>query len=402
MVSTQQGGAGHLATRISGFAETLTGCQVGQPWHQALLEVPRHLFIPAAASAFADDDRCQVIDREGDEPGWWQVVYSDVAITTQADDGATDPATGTGMPTSSASQPSLILAFLNLLDVHDGHRVLEIGTGTGWSAALLSWRLGAANVTTIEVDEQVAAQAAVNLSQAGYAPHLVTTDGAAGWPAGAPYDRIHVTCGIDHVPHAWIRQTRPGGRIVLPWMPGNPVGYQVRLDVLGDGTATGRMYAPANYMMLRSQRKSRAWNPHHAEDATRSTTRVDPREIDRAGRAAELVIVTQVAGIGWHPVPDDDGCFSLLLFEAANPNGSWAACDYEPGHDDFDVVQYGPRRLWDEVCTAYLHWVGLGRPALDRFGLTITAEGQHFWLDTPQVTVSPAPTPSATPGLAVP
>jgi protein-L-isoaspartate(D-aspartate) O-methyltransferase len=383
-----------LADRISGFADTLTASglyQGDQCWRQALHEVPRHLFIPSAAWACPAAGPSRTIDRAADQADWWQMVYSDAAITTQVDDGATDPASGTGIPTSAASQPSLILDFLNLLGVHDGHRVLEIGTGTGWSAALLSWRLGAANVTTIEIDEQVAAQAAGNLDRVGYTPHVIIADGAAGCPDRAPYDRVHVTCGVEHVPSAWIEQTRPGGRIVLPWMPGNPVGYQMHLDVLGEGIATGRLYAPANYMMLRSQRKSRVWNPHHAEAAAGTTTRLDPREIDRAGRAAELVIVTGVPGIGWSPVPEDDGSFSLLLFEAGDPQGSWAECDYEPGRSDFEVVQYGPRRLWDEVSAAYLHWVGLGRPTLDRFGLTITPEGQRLWLDNPYGIVT-APT----------
>lgn len=387
MVTSRPDEAGpQFAARTSGFADMLTapGCYEGdRRWRQALIDVPRYLFIPAACSMIMDDGRYRAIDRDADAAQWQEAVCSDVAIITQTDDGATDPVSGTGMPTSSASQPSLILAFLNLLDVHDGHQVLEIGTGTGWSAALLSWRLGAANVTTIEIDQHVAAQAAANLDRAGYAPHVIIADGAAGWPAHAPYDRIHVACGVEHVPPAWIEQTRPGGRIVLPWMPGNPVGYQLRLDVLSEGTATGQLYAPANYMMLRSQRKSRAWNPHHADAASRTTTRLDPREIDRAGHAAELIIVTCVPGIGWSPTFDEDGCFSLLLFEAGDSQRSWAACDYEPGRSDFAVTQYGPRRLWDEVSAAYLHWVGLGRPALDRFGLTITPEGQHLWLDTP-------------------
>ncbi|HEY2574829.1 MAG TPA: hypothetical protein VGI74_00830, partial [Streptosporangiaceae bacterium] len=71
--------------------------------------------------------------------------------------------------------------------------------------------------------------------------------------------------------------------------------------------------------------------------------------------------------------------------------GSWAACDYEPGHNDFEVTQYGGRRLWDEVSAAYLRWLTMGRPALDRFGLAITPEGQHIWLDTPdRIVTDPA------------
>src|SRR5579863_5996283 len=112
-------------------------------------------------------------------------------------------------------------------------------------------------------------------------------------------------------------------------------------------------------MMLGSQSKTGAANPHHAAEAARTTTRLDPREIGQAGRAAELVIVTHVPGIGWSPIPEDDGSFSLLLFEAVNPGGSWAECDYEPGYGDFEVIQYGRRRLWDEVSAAYLHWLTL-------------------------------------------
>jgi Protein-L-isoaspartate(D-aspartate) O-methyltransferase (PCMT) len=247
--------------------------------------------------------------------------------------------------------------------------------------------VGAGNVTTIEVDEHVAAQARCNLEKAGYEPALILGDGAAGWPDNGPYDRVHVTCGIERVPHAWIEQTRPGGRIVLPWVPGNPVGFQMHLDVLGDGTATGRLHKPASYMMLRSQRKGRRWEPHDSGAAERTTTRLDPREINAAGRATELVIVAQVPDVGWFPVPEDDGSFSLLLFELDRPEGSWAECDYVPGHNEFEVTQYGDRHLWDEVCAAYLRWLSLGRPALERFGMTVTPEGQYIWLDIPDHSV---------------
>jgi hypothetical protein len=166
-------------------------------------------------------------------------------------------------------------------------------------------------------------------------------------------------------------------------MPGNPIGYQVSLDVLGDGTAIGRLHRLANYMLLRSQRKERIYNPHDADAAERTTTRLDPREIGHGGRAAEVVLVTQVPGVGWIPVPEDDGSFSLLLFEQGRPDGSWAECDYEPGRDVFEVTQCGARRLWDEFSAAYLRWVSLGRPVLDRFGLTVNPDGQEIWLDTP-------------------
>lgn len=381
-----EGGA-RLAARLAVFAdEVAAAAGPGDPrWRQALRAVPRHLFIPRSGWAAGPGGRSRAIDQDADAPGWWDAVYANEAITVQSDDGAADPAAGTGTPTAAASQPDLVLTFLDLLDVQDGDRVLEIGTGTGWTAALLSWRVGAGSVTSVEIDPAVAALARGNLTAAGYAPHLVTGDGAVGWPDRAPYDRVHVTCGVETIPAAWIEQTRPGGRIVLPWMPGGPLGYQLHLDVLGNGTATGRCHDQVSYMMLRAQRRERVWNPHHPDQAVRGTTRLDPRAVARAGPAAELLIVTQVPGIGWFAVPDSDGSFALLLYEVGRPGGSWAECDYTPGCRDFEVTQSGPRRLWDEVSASYLRWLSLGRPTLDRFGLTVSSAGLRVWLDRPGV-----------------
>lgn len=75
-------------------------------------------------------------------------VYSDASIVTQIDDGAGDLRTGKGTPSCSCSAPGIVFTTLTALDVHDGHRVLEVGTGTGWTASLLSHRVGAQNVVS--------------------------------------------------------------------------------------------------------------------------------------------------------------------------------------------------------------------------------------------------------------
>ena len=260
---------------------------------------------------------------------------------------------------------------------------MEIGTGSGWAAALLSWRVGPHNVTSIEIDADVAATAAHKLKAAGSTPRLVVGDGAAGWPAGAPYDRVHATCAVGRVPHTWVNQTRPGGVIALPWSPDPAHGYRLRLDVLADGMAVGRFAGPAVYMMLRSQRQPARWTAHHADAADHTATRLDPRTIARAGAGAELAIIAQVPHLGWYAVPDDDGNLSLLLFEPDHPDGSWAACDHMPGADEFDVHQYGNRRLWDEVEQAFLRWTSWGSPGHERFGMTVTHDSHRIWLDYP-------------------
>ncbi|MEU4230750.1 methyltransferase domain-containing protein [Nonomuraea sp. NPDC026600] len=225
-----------------------------EAWRTALLAVPRHLFVPAVAWAEPDDAPGYLIDRESNPDAWLKAAYADHAIITQFDDGATEISKGPGRYTSSLSAPGVVLDFLELLGSDTNDRVLEVGAGPGWTAGLLSHRVGEGCVTSIEIDEEVFSTAVGNLREVGHRPHLVRGDGERGWPRGAPYDRVHVTCGVFEVPYEWVRQTRPGGVIVLPWMPRYEPGYQLRLSVGPHGTASGNFTEYAGYMLLRSQR----------------------------------------------------------------------------------------------------------------------------------------------------
>ncbi|CAM5471588.1 methyltransferase domain-containing protein [Streptomyces abikoensis] len=86
--------------------------------------------------------------------------------------------------------------------IQEGHRVLEIGTGTGWNAGLLAHRLGGANVVSIEYDADVAKTAVGNLRTADPAPLVLVGDGRVGHAGSAPFDRVIATCSIGKVPHA--------------------------------------------------------------------------------------------------------------------------------------------------------------------------------------------------------
>jgi protein-L-isoaspartate(D-aspartate) O-methyltransferase len=372
------------AARLAGDLRT-RGRITDPQWEQALREVPRHLFAPTAAWSVPNHESAPRgrIELTADPAAYLDAIYSDASIIIQADDGAGDASSGKGAFTSSISAPGIVFPFLELLAPQKGDRVLEIGTGSGWTAGLLSWAIGQDGVTSVEVDSKVATRASANLMATGLAPHVVVGDGLKGYPERAPFDRMHVTVGVTDIPRAWISQTRPGGIVVMPWQPNVGLGYMLRLTVTSENAAVGSFHGPASYMMVRSQRQGSKWNPHHAEKAGQSTTRLHPRTVATAGLGARLLMAAYAPRVDWH-VMDENGTFSLLLFETTDPDGSWAACDIKPGNDLCQVTQFGKRRLWKAVSDAYLQWVSLGSPSYERFGLTVQPDGMKLWLDHSQ------------------
>jgi protein-L-isoaspartate(D-aspartate) O-methyltransferase len=113
------------------------------------------------------------------------------------------------------SQPYIVALMTDLLELHKQHSVLEIGTGSGYQAAVLSELAG--KVYSIEIVAPLAVQAATVLGELGYANVEVKAgDGSAGWPEHAPYDGIIVTAAAEHVPQPLLDQLKPGGRLVIP------------------------------------------------------------------------------------------------------------------------------------------------------------------------------------------
>jgi protein-L-isoaspartate(D-aspartate) O-methyltransferase len=159
---------------------------------RALLTVPRELFVAPVAA------------RQG-----LQAVYRDRAIVTKRD--------ALGRPTSSSSQPRIMTAMLEQLQVRPGQRVLEIGAGSGYNAALLATLVGPGGlVVSVELDQEVARAARAALARGGYPVQVAIADGRWGWAAQAPFDRIIVTASTEDVPRAWFDQLVVGGRLVLP------------------------------------------------------------------------------------------------------------------------------------------------------------------------------------------
>jgi protein-L-isoaspartate(D-aspartate) O-methyltransferase len=123
-----------------------------------------------------------------------------------------------GTALSSASSPTIVAGMLEQLRAEPGDTVLEIGTATGYNAALLACLTGpSGTVVTIELDAELAGRAAGNLRRAGYPHvHVVAGDGALGYPGAAPYDGIIITAEAADITTGWWTQLKPAGRIVIP------------------------------------------------------------------------------------------------------------------------------------------------------------------------------------------
>ncbi|ARZ70064.1 methyltransferase domain-containing protein [Streptomyces sp. HU2014] len=289
--------------------------ELGDPrWRAAFAEVPRELFVPAYYAGIPGGYRR--LSRDDPDPrgraAWLTGAYADEPLATHLRDGEL---------ISSSSQPSLMAMMLAALDVHDGHRVLEIGAGTGYNAALLAHRLGDDAVTTVDLDAEITDAARAHLAEAGFHPTVVTGDGALGCPSRAPFDRTMATCALPSVPPSWLAQSSPNALILAPLATG-----LIALRVRDATHAEGRfLRTPAYFVPL------------------------------RGGVPAPAPPSYGTGGIPCGLLRNDRFRFLLALTAG---------------------------RL--DPADALAFWRDEGRPPRERFGVTVADGRQWAWLDTPR------------------
>jgi protein-L-isoaspartate(D-aspartate) O-methyltransferase len=187
----------------------------------AFLAVPRHVFLPQVEVGEA---------------------YRDTAIVVKSD--------AEGLPVSASTQPAMMAIMLEQLGLAAGHRVLEVGAGTGYNAAVMAQLVGdLGSVVTIDVEPDLVLQARVNLAAAEcHGVTVICGDGADGAPDFAPFDRIIVTAGAWDLAPQWLEQLGDGGRIVLPL---SVRGIQLSVAFSRAGTGTWVSGSPRRCQFIR-------------------------------------------------------------------------------------------------------------------------------------------------------
>ncbi|NIY65991.1 ATP-grasp peptide maturase system methyltransferase [Streptomyces malaysiensis] len=348
-------------------------------WRAAVEAVPRELFLRPGVFLPTDGGRWRPVANPEECA---KIAYRDESLVTQLDGHLTADRTAgpvPGVPTSSSTTPVTVVGMVEALDIEDGHTALEIGTGTGYSTALMCHRLGEDNVTTIEVDPDVAARADAALEAAGYSTWTVTGDGLLGHPRRAPYDRVIATCAVRRVPHTWVRQTRPGGIILTTLAPGSwAYGTGLaKVIVNGDGTAEGRIIGESSFMQARSQ----AVVPLAGDLSARAAYADSEREARVAPTLLEEwlpAFLAQLAAPGAQLVraTGSDGHRQLYVFDADRE--SFAA--FTENGSGWTVRQGGPVALWDDIERALIAWQDAEHPDIGTVRLRVTPSSHTYWI----------------------
>lgn len=348
-----------------------------ETWASAFAAVPRHLLVPQWYGPDVVDGTAVWRRRHASED--IAGTYANETLVTALDPDTVQPAgenAWTGIPTSSSTAPGLMAGMLRDLDIEDGMRVLEIGTGTGYTTALLCERLGSENVYSIDVQPAVVDAARTRLHSAGYTPHLAAGDGRQKRPGlTQPVDRIIATCSIPQVPQAWISQLAPDGLILAAINLGIEAGTAALRPNNDGGLAGNFTRHTVSFMPARSHTPTASLRLDYAPTSATRPTRLTAG-IVQEHYPYRLLLASRLPGaqrVMW--TNGDERALQLQ-----RPDGSaWARVPFDDGMST--TVTYGDTDLWTVAEQTWTDWNTAGQPTHDTFH--ITQQGHVISLATP-------------------
>lgn len=348
-----------------------------EPVKAALASVPRHCFLDGSYERQGDSwqQRTATASEE-----WYRQVYSDQALITLVDQA--------GRVLSSSSQPDIMARMLELLDVQPGQRVLEIGTGTGYNAALLATIVGeSGQVVTVDIEADIVAAARQHLWKAGYERvQVVQSDGRDGYSPTAPYDRMIATGSIPTIPAAWQEQLSPDGILVCVMQPGRSMAGGVLQAVKTTDGLTGRLVQVASFMPLHDEpfRHSPANRPHLnlSEPVIAvfpfATRLFDPAVIWTAD--FQFFLFASLPSLRIVEQTRADHHMYTILYEEQQPE-HLVALFQEESQQRVELRGEAAPALWAQLIRIYNLWTALDRPAITSYQFKMRpSEQQQLYL----------------------
>ncbi|WP_159042136.1 methyltransferase domain-containing protein [Streptomyces sp. TP-A0875] len=321
-------------------------------WHEAVSVTPRHLLVPRWWERIPNSpaEEWDLVAHAEDAPARLAAAYSDATLVTRVGprhaDHAKPDEKATGSPTSSSTLPGLVVSMMHRLDAEPGHKVLDVGTGSGYALALFARRLGDEHVTSVDIDPYLVEAARARLAAFGRTPRIEATDATGALPDSA-YDRIMATVSVRPVPETWLRALRPDGRIVTTIAH---TALLITADMGDDGVARGSVQPdPATFMETRQE----ADYPPRLNDVFTLARDGDGEHVRAAvGSVPDLwrewplrwLYELDTPGVETRAARMPDGRRVLWLLAA---DGSWARAEEREDGAAGVVRQDGPRRLWD-------------------------------------------------------
>ncbi|GCE20885.1 rRNA adenine N-6-methyltransferase family protein [Dictyobacter kobayashii] len=299
-----------------------------------------------------------------------KIIYSDGALVTQVNE--------RGWPSSSSSMPTVMALMLEALAIQPGQRILEIGVGTGYNAAIMTMLTGDPRlITSIEIDKGLAQQAQQALLGTVGPVNVVVGDGYQGYPEHAPYDRIIATASVPLIPPAWIQQLAPGGRLVTDLHGSLASGFLI-MEKTQDGSISGYFQEqPLHFMPLITEQL-----PQTSFSTIKNLLQEPRRELFPLDNNSPFPGILENHSYRWFLqwfLPDThisrqiqgDAEYIYLynpkhctILRFQQLNGKWAG----------DV--HGAYPLWQKVQDAHATWKALKKPAPQHYRLEINARNQ--------------------------
>jgi len=373
---------GAVGMRLAMVERLLDQGYVPAGWTEALETVPRHVFVPDLV--WHPTSKGYLPLCRGDDPAsWLGLAYrDDDQIVAQVDDGTPD---GFGRyPTCTVMDMSDLTWLLGLVPITPGMRVGVVGAGLGYLTALLANRLGADAVSAVEIDPGLAADCRRRLDSIGLdAVDLVTGDGTVEPLTGPPVDLLLSTVTVRRVPEMWLQRVRPGGSIVTGFGTTYCHHCVIRLTVHDAHRATGHMVGQIEGDWERGQRIRPVLTPVEIDAAAAGA---DSTTFDVAGPPntydTNFAIGIRVPNCTRVILAQEDD--QWFLDPATGSRAHW----HRNPIGRYRVDQYGPRRLWDEITSAYQWWCGNGRPKAGDWIITATTNATT--VELPEVATAAA------------